>query len=294
MQATSQQRYMGSVGAHQAHHYTQGGDAFLHFPAEYQAPQNAQMSGRMHAPPGMSMHPDSQQQAYNSTPMPRPPGPASQAQQPQQPYYSQEAVRPFQAVQPQTTTPDASYSLQKPLQSLSVNAGHPNFVLEEDDDELPPPPPVLSSHTMGLAGASSAGLLSTSTAPHPTEETMQYLPSGAGGAPPMAGSLTVASFGAAAKGPGVDMEGAIPSIDGVEGSQEEAGDNQISNLLMEIQSGIKLKKVQRQVELAEAKAALQESNDVAAILRRRMEHVLGNDDGSSGSGHSNEDDGEWD
>uniref|UniRef100_A0A915D336 Uncharacterized protein n=1 Tax=Ditylenchus dipsaci TaxID=166011 RepID=A0A915D336_9BILA len=94
-------RGMGSVGAHQAHHYTQGGDAFLHFPAEYQ---------------------------------------------------------------PQTTTPDASYSLQKPLQSLSVNAGPPNFVLEEDDDELLLHHQYFPPTQWGLAGASSAGLLSTSTA----------------------------------------------------------------------------------------------------------------------------------
>lgn len=70
-----------------------------------------------------------------------------------------------------------------------------------------------------------------------------------------------------------------------------SGNNQISSLLMEIQSGIKLKKVQRQEELAEVRAA-HASNDVAAILKRRMEHMMGNDDSSdSNNSDSNSD---WD
>ncbi|KHN79109.1 hypothetical protein Tcan_11149 [Toxocara canis] len=55
-----------------------------------------------------------------------------------------------------------------------------------------------------------------------------------------------------------------------------------SNLLAEIQSGIKLKQVQRKEQAAEEKAAA-EANDVAAILRRRMEHVLGNSDSNTDS-----------
>lgn len=67
--------------------------------------------------------------------------------------------------------------------------------------------------------------------------------------------------------------------------------NQISSLLLEIQSGIKLKKVQRQEELAEVRAA-HASNDVAAILKRRMEHMMGNDESSeSNNSDSNSD---WD
>lgn len=83
-------------------------------------------------------------------------------------------------------------------------------------------------------------------------------------------------------------------------------------MLAEIQSGIKLKKVilhyfwaygcnfdyrimtrfqvQRQEEEAAARAA-QESNDVAAILKRRMESVMGKGDEES---HSEDSDGEWD
>ena len=91
-----------------------------------------------------------------------------------------------------------------------------------------------------------------------------------------------------------------------------------SNLLMEIQSGIKLKKVcasighgsfffktksnlafflcssgndygcfvqvQRQEEAAAERAAT-EANDVAAILKRRMERVMGADDESQSSGN---------
>ncbi|VDM29244.1 unnamed protein product, partial [Toxocara canis] len=64
-----------------------------------------------------------------------------------------------------------------------------------------------------------------------------------------------------------------------------------SNLLAEIQSGIKLKQVQRKEQAAEEKAAA-EANDVAAILRRRMEHVLGNSDSNTDS--QSDDDEEWD
>ncbi|VDO22128.1 unnamed protein product [Brugia timori] len=64
-----------------------------------------------------------------------------------------------------------------------------------------------------------------------------------------------------------------------------------SNLLAEIQSGIKLKQVQRKEQAAEEKAAA-EANDVAAILRRRMEHILGHSDSNSES--PTDDDEEWD
>lgn len=69
----------------------------------------------------------------------------------------------------------------------------------------------------------------------------------------------------------------------------------VSSLLLEIQSGIKLKKVQRQAEAAEARAAISESNDVAAILRRRMEHVLGaNADDSEASSNESGAGDSWD
>ena len=63
-----------------------------------------------------------------------------------------------------------------------------------------------------------------------------------------------------------------------------------SNLLKEIHDGIKLKKVQRQEERAEERAAT-EGNDVAAILRRRMEHVMG---GSDSNSEEDELEDEWD
>jgi hypothetical protein len=64
-----------------------------------------------------------------------------------------------------------------------------------------------------------------------------------------------------------------------------------SMLLIQIQEGVKLKKVQQQEELAE-KRAVDQSNDVAAILRKRMEHCLGDSDSSSGSPTA--EDNEWD
>lgn len=53
--------------------------------------------------------------------------------------------------------------------------------------------------------------------------------------------------------------------------------------------GIQLKKVQYQKEKEEEKKALQ-SNSVAAILKQRMERVLGRDSDQE----DEEDDGEWD
>uniref|UniRef100_A0A914H414 Farnesyl pyrophosphate synthase n=1 Tax=Globodera rostochiensis TaxID=31243 RepID=A0A914H414_GLORO len=62
-------------------------------------------------------------------------------------------------------------------------------------------------------------------------------------------------------------------------SSTGAQDNR-SLLLIQIQEGVKLKRVRQQEELAE-KRAVATSNDVAAILRKRMEHCLGDSDSSS-------------
>ena len=62
-------------------------------------------------------------------------------------------------------------------------------------------------------------------------------------------------------------------------------------LLIQIQEGVKLKKVQKQEEQAE-KRAVDDSTDVAAILRKRMEHCFGGSDSSSNSPTA--DDNEWD
>ncbi|KAI3418930.1 WH2 domain-containing protein [Globodera pallida] len=69
-----------------------------------------------------------------------------------------------------------------------------------------------------------------------------------------------------------------------------AQDNR-SLLLIQIQEGVKLKRVRQQEELAE-KRAVATSNDVAAILRKRMEHCLGDSDSSSGG--TSPEDNEWD
>lgn len=75
----------------------------------------------------------------------------------------------------------------------------------------------------------------------------------------------------------------------VDNSAEPPVQDMRSNLLLQIQSGIKLKKVQKAEEIESEKAAIEKQNDVAAILRRRMEHVLGNDESSESP-----DDDEWD
>jgi len=204
-------------------------------------------------------------------------------------------------------------------QSLPIAPTNIDALLDGDtDDELPPPPPALSSQQFkahssdgGLQPSASSQAMAPSPSDgtlRPIQATMQYLPSGnpplnqnAAIPPPandvaaMAASITIASFSATTTGLGLAGRDDIAAIDADdEGSAQNSNRNDESrpgNLLMEIQSGIKLKKVERQKEMEEVKTAA-ESNDVAAILRRRMEHVLGCNDESSESSNSN--DGEWD
>lgn len=65
-----------------------------------------------------------------------------------------------------------------------------------------------------------------------------------------------------------------------------------SDLLRAIKQGIQLKKVDRQEEKARDDAAVEKGHDVAAILKRRMEDVMGRGSESEGSASDFEDD--WD
>ncbi|CAJ0578297.1 unnamed protein product, partial [Mesorhabditis spiculigera] len=156
--------------------------------------------------------------------------------------------------------------------------------IDDDEDDLPPPPPVAAMH------ASIVQQLPTPPDDHmkmvPTQEAQ--LPVAAPAPPPppppppppglLAGqtSFTV-----------VKRE----ATDGASTSQPKPVTDTRSNLLLEIQSGITLKKVRNQQAEEEARAA-QESNDVAAILRRRMESIMGK--GGEDSQSDDSDDASWD
>lgn len=162
-------------------------------------------------------------------------------------------------------------------QSLPIAPTNIDALLDGDtDDELPPPPPALSSQQFkthssdgGLQPSSSSQAMAPSPSDgtlRPIHATMQYLPSGnpplnqnAAIPPPapvndvaaMAASITIASFSATATGLGLAGRDDIAAIDADdEGSARTLSNRndepKASNLLMEIQSGIKLKKVERQ------------------------------------------------
>lgn len=130
--------------------------------------------------------------------------------------------------------------------------------IDDDDDDLPPPPPPLLMNTSIVHQL-----------PAEAPSTIQFVEPSA--APPT--------------NPSADGEAAGTNSP-VAPKQPDAR----SDLLAQIQSGIKLKKVQRAEAEAAENAAL-EANNVAAILKRRMDQVMGNDDSSSEEGA---DDDEWD
>ena len=144
-----------------------------------------------------------------------------------------------------------------------------------DDDDLPPPPPPLM-HTSLVCQMPAAPAMQfvppseTTTIPPPPPP------------PPPPGPVTT------------NTAAAVPSFAKTEENKLEKptpADSTRSTLLAEIQTGIKLKQVRRKEQAAEEKAAA-EANDVAAILRRRMEHVLGHSDSNSDT--QSDDDEEWD
>ncbi|VDN50257.1 unnamed protein product [Dracunculus medinensis] len=147
----------------------------------------------------------------------------------------------------------------------------------DDDDDLPPPPPPLM-HTSLVCQMPNPPLMQFVA---PSENRVAVPPSPPLPPPaPPAPVITVVHSFANTNGEEVKTKTEKPI---------QAPDSHL-NLLAEIQSGIKLKQVQRKEQAAEEKAAA-EANDVAAILRRRMEHVLGNSDTET---ESPSDDDEWD
>ncbi|CAI4230957.1 unnamed protein product [Auanema sp. JU1783] len=143
----------------------------------------------------------------------------------------------------------------------------------DDDDDLPPPPPPLM-HTSIVQQI-----------PSPPQNNIQFVQSDNQMVPPppppppppltMLPSTNAATF--------------ATSVAVEEKQKEEQRSDPRSDLLSQIRKGLELKKVRR-AEEEEAERVATEQNDVAAILKRRMEHVLGNEDDSQSSEC---DDDEW-
>uniref|UniRef100_A0AAF5Q2B8 Wiskott-Aldrich syndrome protein family member n=1 Tax=Wuchereria bancrofti TaxID=6293 RepID=A0AAF5Q2B8_WUCBA len=225
----------------------------MHFPAEYQAPQIVRID-QVRAPAGMSV-------------------PTSNG-------YS--ATIPMTSVAPFACSPIKEELSVVPADN-QIASQLADIDLQDDallEDDLPPPPPPLM-HTSLVCQM-------------PSPPTMQYVAPSSNSIPPPPPPPPsvpgVTSAVTTTQSPVV-----VASFANKEEMKNETSvthvSNTRSNLLAEIQSGIKLKQVQRKEQAAEEKAAA-EANDVAAILRRRMEHILGHSDSNSES--PTDDDEEWD
>ncbi|EGT38459.1 CBN-WVE-1 protein [Caenorhabditis brenneri] len=244
------------------------------FPEEYQAPQalglqlNFRNQQNHHpanlnivAPIGMTMHHHPQQNVHpNQRPQP-PPNRGS-------PVIRRPTEAPPTAVNNLDLLPPPDMSI------LSI---------DDDDDDLPPPPPPLLMHT-SIVHQLPTEVPSTIQFVEPSAAPPTNIPPPPPPPPPPPMSMAAATFAAPAPKPPTDGESS--SAAPPPPKQPDAR----TDLLAQIQSGIKLKKVQRAEEEAADKAAL-EANNVAAILKRRMDQVMGNDDSSS---EERADDDEWD
>lgn len=244
------------------------------FPEEYQAPQalglqlnfrnqNQHPSNLTIVPPiGMTMH-----------------------------HHPQQNVHPNQLRGSQPATNRNSPIIKRPSEAPPsvVNLDHlppPDMSIlsiDDDDDDLPPPPPPLVMHT-SIVHQETMDVPSTIQFVEPSSAPPTNIPPPPPPPPPPPMNMASATFATPAPKPSADGESS--SATPAPPKQPDAR----TDLLAQIQSGIKLKKVQRAEEEAADKAAL-EANNVAAILKRRMDQVMGNDDSSSEEGA---DDDEWD
>ncbi|CAO4362710.1 unnamed protein product [Caenorhabditis nigoni] len=245
------------------------------FPEEYQAPQalGLQLNFKnqnshpanlsMVAPLGMTMHHHPQQNVHpnqqRSTGLPPPPHRASPI-----------IKRPMDP--PPSTGSSTLDHLPPPDMSI--------LSIDDEDDDLPPPPPSLLMqqsivHQLPTEAPSTMQFVEPSAAP-PTN-----IPPPPPPPPPMPISTAAASFAAPAPKDGEPSSSAPAQPKPLNGH---------GDLMAQIQSGYKLRKVQRAEDEANDKAAVA-GNDVAAILKRRMDQVMGND---SSSEEADDDDNEWD
>ncbi|VDK43449.1 unnamed protein product [Anisakis simplex] len=270
----------------------------MHFPAEYQAPQIVRME-QIQAPVGMSVPISNGYTSLHSTVITSPALNTASST-------VMDAMNESRAVSDQLSRMqlevESGSSATTAVNLLDVN------VDVDDDDELPPPPPPLmhtslvcqmpTPTTMQLVPPSQQTLSSTANATPPTATAASNQPQ----SQQQTNVQTVSSSNTVVVGSFANNANAVITSAATEAVNTKTTDDDDrtssseqqmtrSNLLAEIQSGIKLKQVQRKEQAAEEKAAA-EANDVAAILRRRMEHVLGNSDTDSDS--QSDDDEEWD
>uniref|UniRef100_A0A0N5B2E5 Wiskott-Aldrich syndrome protein family member n=1 Tax=Strongyloides papillosus TaxID=174720 RepID=A0A0N5B2E5_STREA len=238
---------------------------FVQFPEEYQAPRALQSTIKDNdhfpaPPPGMSLQ-------YNSIFTPS----------------SQFLDTQSSTLPPPLFTSDSPNSLEQTLQNFKIT----DPIEEDEEEELPPPPNVMITSTL-VSQVPSLPKLDLV----PTEGSSAPPPPPPPPPPPQVGQIKLQT--AAAPAVSFTSEKKNNENSENENGKENGGGPPTTrgNLLAEIQSGIKLKKVQRKEEKEAEKAAVDDTNDVAAILRRRMEHVLGHDD-SSESNEDNDDE-DWD
>ncbi|MFH4979186.1 hypothetical protein AB6A40_005895 [Gnathostoma spinigerum] len=241
---------------------TQRPNEMLNFPSEYQAPQIAR-ADKIEVPTGMSVP------SMNHYLAQLPPAVAE---------------KPIRVAPP---IPQVAQKLQGNLEMMEKMANRLNAVdLQDysvlDDEELPPPPPPLMHTSLVCSMPAPPSMQFV-----PPSETSTVPPPPPPPPPPQSGVRPLTATSEAAGPVGV-VVGSFANKEEVPPSEKSGQpENQRSNLLAEIQSGIKLKQVQRKEQAAEERAAA-DSNDVAAILRRRMEKVLCSSDTESVS-----DDEEW-
>uniref|UniRef100_A0A183CH12 Farnesyl pyrophosphate synthase n=2 Tax=Globodera pallida TaxID=36090 RepID=A0A183CH12_GLOPA len=220
----------------------------LHFPAEYQTPQSLLLSGLLHQPPpGMSMV--------------------------------------------TANTENWSHNQQQVEASEKAMNWHPkHLLLLLSGSKVEFKPSNGSTETSELKTQQSPNQQPVDSAvehqPQQQVQPMQQIPPSVcnSSVPPPPPPPPPVNFSAKVVNEGTKTFGG-QNVDDQKNLQRKpsgtgAQDNR-SLLLIQIQEGVKLKRVRQQEELAE-KRAVATSNDVAAILRKRMEHCLGDSDSSSG------------
>ncbi|KAI6230630.1 Wiskott-Aldrich syndrome protein family member [Aphelenchoides fujianensis] len=286
-----------------------GGGEFMQFPTEYQAPQvlRNRQPNLVEAPPGMS-RPQLAAAVYDDEPLPPPPMSA-------QPPPPAPAV-PAAAYRAPAIIPGGE--IVHGIQQMHVQGGHhgmeggvPKAAAAaelphiDDDDELPPPPPPLSSHSQG--GGLGGGLhFLPPGAERPAEQPPTVAAPAAApptGAPSNAlteSTLTVqSSFQRAVianaddpAGPPITISTSSTTVTAT--TAAAPAEDRRPTMLDEIQAGMKLRKVQREVKAESVKAAFTNHNVAAILAQRRLDMHGGAASTSSSEKDGEEDDAEWD
>ncbi|KAI6222308.1 Wiskott-Aldrich syndrome protein family member [Aphelenchoides fujianensis] len=281
-----------------------GGGEFMQFPTEYQAPQvlRNRQPNLVEAPPGMSRPQLAAAAVYDDEPLPPPPAPTVQAAA-----YRAPAIIPggeiVQRMQ-QMHVHGGHHGMEGALPKAAAAAAELPHI--DDDDELPPPPPPLSSHSQG--GGLGGGLhFLPPGAERPAEQPpTAAAPAASAGAPSSAlteSTLTVvqSSFQRAVianaddpAAPPITISTSSTTVTAATAAAAPAAEDRRPTMLDEIQAGMKLRKVQREVKAESVKAAFTNHNVAAILAQRRLDMHGGAASTSSSEKDGEEDDAEWD